>query len=62
MADTERTVGADEDVLGLHIAVYYAVGVQVAQSLHQLPCYGAHFRLWQLPIILKHFIQLACRQ
>ena len=34
--------------------------MQIAQRLHKLPCYWAHFSLWQLAIILKHFKQFAC--
>ena len=55
----KRTVGADQDVLGLHVPVDDAMHVQVAQCFHELPCYRAHFSLRQLPIVLKHFKQLA---
>ena len=56
----ERTVGANQDILRLHVSVDDPVSVQVAQRLHKLPCNCTHFGLWQLSIIFKHFKKLAC--
>ena len=53
-----HTVGADEDVLGLHVPVDDAVRMQIAQGLHQLPGNVLHFLLWQLPVILQHLKEL----
>ena len=53
-----HTIGADENVLGLHVPVDDAVRMQIAQGLHQLPGNVLHFLLWQLSIILQHFKKL----
>lgn len=57
-----HTVGADKDILGLHVPVNDPVSVQVPQRFHQLPRNRAHLLLRQLAVILQHLKQLACTE
>ncbi len=56
----DHPIGPDQDILGLHVSVDDAVGMQVVQSPDQLLCHLLHHLLRQVSIILQDFKQLPC--
>ena len=61
VAQLDAAVGANEDVLRLHVAVDDAVRVQVVQGLDQLFGDLLHLRFRQRVVVLKDLEQLPLR-
>lgn len=59
VAELDPAVGADQNVLRLHVAVNDAVGVEVVQGLDQLLGDFLHLRFWQGVVVLQDLEQLA---
>lgn len=62
IAEFDDSVGGDEDVLGFHIAVGYATGVQVVQGADELLGDLADLGLGEGLVVLDYIEELALAQ